>query len=399
MKNHSLVVAVITFLSMASAADAKYSGGTGEPNDPYRIATPENLNDIGNYEEDWDKHFILINDVNLAQYSGTQFNIIGRWIWFDSPNNRPFTGIFDGNNHKIHNFTWVSDRINGVALFGWVGPGSHIKNIGMENVNIINAQFCVGGLVGYNESSRITNCYSTGTIDGSHGVGGLIGYSYEGTITNCYSTGNVSGTDVVGGVVGSGWGDAITNCYSTGSVGGGDSAIGGLVGQNNSMITNCYSTGSVGGDEQVGGLVGINSGTITNCYSTGSISANYDAAGLVGGNGGTISNCYSTGNVSATSDNVGGLVGYGGAVNSFWDIETSGQLTSAGGEPKTTAEMKEMRTFTDAGWDFVEIWGIGENQTYPFLRTDPAGDLDHDRRVDFVDLAIMAMHWLAPNNP
>jgi len=61
--------------------------------------------------------------------------------------------------------------------------------------------------------------------------------------------------------------------------------------------------------------------------------------------------------------------------------------------------MKTIDTFTDAGWDFVEIWGIGENQTYPFLRTDPAGDLDHDKRVNLVDLAIMAMHWLAQSNP
>ena len=41
-------------------AYARYSGGTGEPNDPYRIATPQDLNDIGRYEEDWDKHFILV---------------------------------------------------------------------------------------------------------------------------------------------------------------------------------------------------------------------------------------------------------------------------------------------------------------------------------------------------
>jgi hypothetical protein len=56
--------------------------------------------------------------------------------------------------------------------------------------------------------------------------------------------------------------------------------------------------------------------------------------------------------------------------------------------------MKTMSTFTDAGWNFVEIWGIGENQTYPFLPTDPAGDSNHDRKVDFVDLAILASHWL-----
>ncbi len=84
-------------------------------------------------------------------------------------------------------------------------------------------------------------------------------------------------------------------------------------------------------------------------------------------------------------------------INSYWDIETSGQTASAGGIGKMTAEMKRRSTFTD--WDFVEIWDIAENQTYPFLRFTPAGDLNHDKRVDFDDFAIMAFHWLQDNNP
>ena len=84
-----LVLAIIAFLASA-AAKAKYSGGTGELNDPYQIATAEDLNDIGNHTEDLDKHFILINDVNLAGYTGTQFKII-----------ESFSGVFDGNNHKV----------------------------------------------------------------------------------------------------------------------------------------------------------------------------------------------------------------------------------------------------------------------------------------------------------
>ena len=86
-------------------------------------------------------------------------------------------------------------------------------------------------------------------------------------------------------------------------------------------------------------------------------------------------------------------------INSYWDIETSGQTTSAGGTGKTTAEMQTASTFLEAGWDFIEIWDIAENQTYPFLRFAPAGDLNHDERVDFKDFAIMAFHWLKDNNP
>ena len=84
----------------------------------------------------------------------------------------------------------------------------------------------------------------------------------------------------------------------------------------------------------------------------------------------------------------------GTVTGSFWDIETSGQSTSDGGEGKTTAEMQTETTFTDAGWDFVEIWNIGERQTYPFLRVYPAGDLSHDHKVNFYDFAILSSHWL-----
>jgi len=350
MKNDSLVIGVTILLCMGSAADAKYSGGTGEPNDPYRIATPQNLNDVGNYEEDWDKHFILINDVNLAQYSGTQFNIIGRWIDYYDPSNRPFVGVFDGNEHKILNLTYNSTGRNGVGLFGYLGERSEIKTLGMENVdvNVVNG-WHVGGLVGHNYFGTITDCYSTGSVSGYVRVGGLVGGNKYGTITNCCSTGSVSGDMYIGGLMGYNFSSPITNSYSTGSITG-IAYVGGLVGENDyyGMITKCYSTGSVSGRVAVGGLVGLNKSTVT---------------------------------------------------ASFWDTQTSGQSASSGGTGKRTAEMKTISTFTTAGWDFVEIWGIGENQTYPFLRTEPAGDLSHDKKVDFVDLAIMAMHWLAANSP
>ena len=35
------------------------------------------------------------------------------------------------------------------------------------------------------------------------------------------------------------------------------------------------------------------------------------------------------------------------------------------------------------------------NQTYPYLRIYPAGDLNHNSRVDFEDFAIFADNWLA----
>jgi hypothetical protein len=446
MKKHSVLSLAIIALLVCTAAEAKYSGGAGEPNNPYQIADANDLLALGANTADYDKFFILTADVNLA---GQVFMkaIIG---------STAFAGTFDGNGHKITHFT------NG-GLFG-VNHGS-IKNLGLENFTVSGSAF-VGGLVGYNgysisncystgtvsggsnssyvgglvgwngDNGNISNCYSTGAVSGSDSVGGLVGYNgcSNSNISNCYSTGTVSGSAFVGGLVGYN-GYSISNCYSTGTVSGGSNSsyVGGLVGYNgysNSNISNCYSTGAVSGssDSQgVGGLVGRNGYNISNCYSTGTVSGasnSYNVGGLVGDNGGSISNCYSTGAVSGTYDvgglvgyndgsisdccstgmvtgtsNVGGLVGYnynstGIIVSSFWDTQTSGWMTSAGGEGKTTAEMKKMSTFVEADWDFIEIWGIGENQTYPYLRFEPAGDLNHDKKVNFADLAILALHWL-----
>jgi hypothetical protein len=396
MKNNSVLALAMVVLWISAATNAKYSGGTGEPNDPYRIATAEDLNDIGNHQEDWDKHFILVNDVNLAEYTGTQFKIIGRWIWYDDPNNKPFAGVFDGNEHKVWNFTWVSNGRNGVGLFAYLGSGGQIENLVMENVdvNTVNVR-SVGGLVGYNYGT-ITNCYSTGSVSGDQSVGGLVGWNDGGTINNCYFTGSTSGNAGVGGLAGDNRG-TITDCYSTGSVSGKEDGVGGLVGIVDGEVINCYSNSSVKGRNDVGGLVGMSiCSKMQVCYSTGSVTGTGSVGGLVGISGkSVIIDCYSTGSVSGNYY-VGGLVGSeeGTVVNSFWDVETSGQLASVGGTGKTTAEMKTRSTFTDAGWDFIEIWGIGENQTYPFLLTDPAGDSNHDKKVDFSDLAILASHWL-----
>ncbi len=350
-------------LLLTSPAQAKYSGGTGEPNTPYQIADANDLHQIGVDDEDWDAHFILVNDVNLADYNGTQFNIIGTL-------NHPFAGVFDGNGHTISNFTYTSTGTDYIGIFGVVqDPNSEIKNLRLINPNI-----------------------DAGT---GRYVGSLVGGFEDGTILKCgVQGGSISGDEMVGGLVG----------YS-----GRDRPFGLLC----ATILNSYATATVSGNREVGGLVGHNGGRygaafnssvgiISNCYTTGNVLAigepNGDIGGLVGFNNelGSISNCYAVGVVLGNS--AGGLVGFnvvGTVTDSFWDVDSSGIDTSDGGTGKTTAEMQTESTFTDASWDFVEIWNIGENQTYPYLRVYPAGDLNHDGVVNLPDFAIFADHWLA----
>jgi hypothetical protein len=168
----------------------------------------------------------------------------------------------------------------------------------------------------------------------------------------------------------------------------GGNVVGSLLGCNEGgTADNCYSKGNVVGSADIGGLVGrVSHGTVSNCYCTGSVTGSVSTGGLVGKlqSSGTIINSYSTCCVVNSSQSaystIGGLVGDGSVgpvISSFWDMETSGQATSAGGTGKNTTEMQDITTFLEAGWDIVAvalnetnpayIWNIVNNVTYPFL--------------------------------
>jgi hypothetical protein len=292
-------------------AQAKYGGGSGTQEDPYLIYTAEQMNAIGADANDWDKCFKLMADIDLSGFDGTEFNIIGYYVSWDD--NKPFTGVFDGNGHIISNFTYTSVGTNYIGILGFVK--GEIKDLGLIDAIVDGGTGKnVGTIVGGN-SGTITNCYSIGSVMGDTVVGGLVGFNL-GTITNCYATALVSGTNSVGGLVGRNF-ETITNCYSNSNVIG-EGVVGGLVGGNYSkgIISNCYSSGSVLGYDDVGGLVGLNQ----------------------------YSREFS---------------------NSFWDIETSGQANSAGGTGKTTDEMHIASTFTSFGCE--PVWTIYEGKDYPRL--------------------------------
>jgi hypothetical protein len=432
MNRQTVILALFIAGIVCSSALGKYGGGSGEPNNPYLIYDANQMNAIGADQNDWDKQFKLMEDIDLGGYTGTNFNIIGT-DW-----DHPFTGIVDGNGHTISNFKYNSNNINYIGLFGYVKSGG-IKNLGLIDPNIhagmgryvgalvgrvysgVNITDCysyggcvagdsdTGGLVGQNRGT-ITNCYSSTSVEGNVLVGGLVGYHLNYTIINCYSTGNVTGGSSVGGLIGKNWGGTISKSYAFGSVSGAYD-VGGLVGWNLGPITSSCSTGSVDGDENVGGLIGYHyNRAINDCYATGSVAGNLKVGGLVGINGfcqgtpfctwvtGPIVNSYSSGSVEGNGS-VGGLIGFGSSgilsvMDSFWDIEMSGQTHSIGGRGLPTDQMQTASTFTDAGWDFVNVWNIGENQTYPYLRVYLPSDINKDGIVNFLDIAITANQWM-----
>jgi hypothetical protein len=306
-----------------------FAGGSGTEEDPFQVGDWYNLNNTRNYPGNY--YFVLVGnlDAGSAGYdelasetadSGKEWLPIGH---LDDPS-VSFNGTFDGQGYSISDLFINRTDTPGVGLFGYVY--GTIENVGVADASVTGSND-VGILIGRNYGT-VNNSYATGTATGEgNNAGGLVGRNDYGTIHNSYSTGSVTDSNNVGGLVG-------YNYYGT--------------------VDNSYSTGDVTGDRKVGGLVGYNEyGTVDNSYSTGSVTGGKNLGGLVGVNDGAVS-------------------------NSFWDTETSGLITSAGGTGKTTAQMMDITTFTGALWDIIAvadsgtrdtsyIWNVVDGVTYPFL--------------------------------
>ena len=215
-----------------------------------------------------------------------------------------FSGALNGMDHVIDGLTINRPGMNAVGLFGAVGyGGANVSNIGLTNVMVVGASG-VGGLAGVN-NGVLNRTYVTGTVTGTNSVGGLVGMN-TGVVVYSYADAAVRGTQETGGLIGSNNG-AMQYTYAIGSVNGsGGASTGGLVGRNatgSGVVDHSYASGAVTGTTATGGLVGTNEATV---------------------------------------------------INSFWDIGTTGQSTSAGGTGLTTAQARQSSNY--AGWNFQSVW-------------------------------------------
>jgi hypothetical protein len=319
---------------------------------------------------------------------------------------------------------------NGNLSFGGTKVGGLIGNIdvdggefiiasGFADVSVSATSAYVGGLIGRlhgaGYSATISSSVAYGDVTGSSQVGGLIGEFDLGTgssalISDAEAHGAVStsgSSGESGGLVGrvqkrQDAQGVISGSTASGAVSSGGRRLGGLVGRisgpgGSFQIESSSASGSITGSTNVGGLVGFiaHEGElrIADSYASGNVTSsdeNSSVGGLIGsqvqefdGNDldgeTTIARTYSTGSVTGNG-NVGGLIGLTADATvcaSFWDLNTSGQATSAGGSGavgKSTTDMKKLSTFSGAGWsigsgsgDSSKIWGITENTSYPVL--------------------------------
>lgn len=232
----------------------------------------------------------------------------------------PFDGSYDGGGYTISEMTAGEPGSSYQGLFGVIGVGGAVENVGLAGARVIGIN-CVGGIAGSN----------------------------YGTVRNCYVTGSVEGESDAGRMVGG---------YS----------IGGVAGYNEGELADCYAACGVAGLNRAGGVAGRNGGTVKNCVALNPYVAAGDtaaSAGRVAGAqtvGDTLEGNYALKSITVTADGPytaksdpfgkdGGDIAEADAVNGDWWIGT-------------------------AGWDFENVWDIRDG--YPELRPGPESGGEDD---------------------
>ena len=280
MKKKILIaITVCVCFLVPKFAKAQYSNGDGSSENPFQIATAEQLaklaeevNGGNNYAK---IHFILTANINLAAY-GASWNDGKGWIPIGHRNDARFFGNFDGVGFKIYNLFIDHNGYENTGLFGYV-HGGKVKNVGVIDAVITGGKNvgCMAGTVGFN--GEILNCHAIGKVKGNDdGVGGVAGMvrsapmgAARSNLTNSYSICDVTGINGVGGVAGIVMESTVKNCYAYGTVNGKE-RVGGIAGY--------IRGGSVGGPFTGGATFFV----ISNCVALSpNVSGNRDVARVV----------------------------------------------------------------------------------------------------------------------
>lgn len=194
--------------------------------------------------------------------------------------------MFDGQGHVISNLYSHESCIEGAdeshnllrnALFGNVYNGE-IKNLGVKDAEIWidpkdGSAAGKGILVDWLGKSKITDCWTSGSIYSGtkieKNIGGIVGVTVQGcTISGCYSTATLTGNftnsenyyenppvDTIGGIVGARFDGnlTVTDCWFDGKivVNSIQAAVGGIIGYtDDATVKNCLiATSDMGTDK------------------------------------------------------------------------------------------------------------------------------------------------------
>ena len=304
-------------------AATDFAGGSGTEDDPYQIATAEQLaklaKDVNTGVPDKShskEHFKLTKDIDLSAH---KWEPIG---YAAGDHAKKFVGYFDGDNKTITGLyvkeeRTIEDNNYSAGLFGSVG-GEIIQNLTIEN-GYVEAVEKAGILIGdatisHGCDKKVINCKVSGTVKGTEKqTGGMVGYNSYGSYENCIADVNIIGAGIVGGFVGEDFLGTYKNCEAKGDVSGSWS-VGGFAGIlfYQSQAEKCASYGKVEATNwNTGGFVGYTEDNVVikNCASLGDVeNPVYWVTPKLGGFAGTnnagcrIENSHAAGKVTLKAD-------------------------------------------------------------------------------------------------
>ena len=291
--------------SWADNAASAFDGGSGTKEDPYQIATAEQLAYLAVKANEGTLHtlgdyYILTNNIDLSAH---QWVPIGRGT---SQGSKYFDGYFNGNGKTITGL-YVDESTDGylAGLFGLLT--GQVTDLTIEDAYVKTARknSSAGILAGRisNSGTKVTNCHVSGTVESDVLAGGLTGYASYTEFESCSAKAKVSATgNNIGGFIGEGFAASFTDCAAEGSVTG-SWCCGGFVGytEQNTSISGCVALGNVSNPitsttSKLGGFVGSmdNSISIQNCHAAGTVQGGneeHPAGGFIGYANGTFMGC------------------------------------------------------------------------------------------------------------
>ena len=338
MKNAFLLAALFAAYTTAFAA-TPYNGQTVDGD--YTIST---LAQLRQFEEAIHEFAFAGSTITLAADIDCRG---GRFTTGNSENASTFSGVFDGNGHRIYNFvnTQTTPGLYGVALFDYATDGATVKNLTLSGAiptaaNRAYAAAFVMGAVGPN-ALVLENCRFEGGITNASCASAFVGRTIPGDgfagmptvfLTNCTASAEIVSTGYLtaGGLVAVGEGVHGFNCEFTGRVHS-LATSGGLVGEaydsvfKNSSFSGRVDGGPLDGSSMMpkrtglgcGGLVGYASNTLFSA-SQANVDIDWDAtSGYASGWGRANNRQY---NFCA----VGGAAGLTLGNTAFYDCSVSG---------------------------------------------------------------------------
>lgn len=273
----AFVLAFSLLPATAFAAEEPKPQGKGTADEPYLIGTAAELEwfrKLVNNSNDTDNHrdacAKLTADIDLK---GVEWEPIGGNNGYVTSY---YAGQFDGNGKTISNFK-ITAAYNYAGFFSYVKGKAYIHDLEISGASISSTKNNAGGIIGTMIDGKVERCSFDGEVEGlftnkgyAGGIAGYLGNTDKTSpqITNCANFGSIS-AGYAGGITGYAKNaKAISNCYNTGTVNG-STRSGGIVGQNmyGVKITNCYNTGAIKGTG-IGAIAGFAGVKISNCYWT-----------------------------------------------------------------------------------------------------------------------------------